>query len=60
MLFEYKDIFARGSIYKYKIHNVCSYSVYGKKTLIKLINVINGKFRTPKIIYLYRAIYRMN
>lgn len=56
-LFNTKDIFGTGSIYKSKIHNACSYRVSDKKALIKLIN---GKFRTPKIVYLHKAIDRIN
>lgn len=55
-----KDIFGTGSLYQVKIGNTCAYRIYEKKTLIKLINLINGKFRTPKIQYLHKAIDRVN
>jgi LAGLIDADG endonuclease len=46
--------------YKYISSNVCYYTICEKNTLIEVINLINGKFRTPKIWYLHKAIYRLN
>jgi hypothetical protein len=48
------------NIYLEKNNNSCKYCIADKKTLIEVINLINGKFRTPKIIYLHRAIDRIN
>jgi LAGLIDADG endonuclease len=55
-----KTIFNTGSLYKEKLNNTCKYRVSETKKLIELINLINGKFRTPKIKYLYRAIDHIN
>lgn len=40
--------------------NTCCYIIAEKHKLIKVINLINGKFRTPKIIALHKAIDFMN
>jgi len=55
-----KEIFGTGSFYEIKSTNACRYTISEKYTLIKLINLINGKFRTPKIEYLYKAIDYIN
>ena len=55
-----KEIFGTGSIYQEGSGNVCRYSISDKDTLINIIGLINGKFRTPKIIYLHRAIDHIN
>lgn len=55
-----KNIFGRGSLYKVKEKNTGIYRISDKNTLIKAINLINGKFRTPKIKYLHRAIEHIN
>jgi hypothetical protein len=55
-----KDVLGGGSFYKVKLNNVCRYRISDKNTLIKVINLINGKFRTPKIKYLHRAIDQIN
>ena len=49
-----------GSIRTLKSTNTCRYTISDKDILIKTINLINGKFRTPKIKYLYRAIDHIN
>jgi hypothetical protein len=36
------------------------YRISGLNTLIEVISLINGKFRTPKIKYLHKAIDRIN
>lgn len=60
-LFEHiKEVFGAGSICKYKLSNVCYYTICDKNTIIEIINLINGKFRTPKIWYLHKAIDRLN
>jgi LAGLIDADG endonuclease len=53
-----KSILDTGSLYQEK--NACKYSISEKNKLIEVINLVNGKFRTPKIKYLYRAIDRIN
>ena len=55
-----KGIFGTGSLYQEKSSNVCKYRISDKNTLIEIISLINGKFRTPKLIYLHRAIYHLN
>ena len=55
-----KNIFGTGSLYQEKSCNVCKYSISDKNTLIEVINLINGKFRTPKLHYLHKAIDRLN
>jgi hypothetical protein len=51
-----KSIIGAGGIYNPKIGNACSYKIAKTDKLIELINLINGKFRTPKIICLHKAI----
>jgi hypothetical protein len=55
-----KEIFGTGSFYEVKSTNACRYTISEKHTLIKLINLVNGKFRTPKIEYLYKVIDYIN
>jgi len=55
-----RDILGTGSLLKEKSSNACVYRISEKNTLITIINLINGKFRTPKIIYLHRAIDHIN
>lgn len=55
-----KEILGGGSICGVKFSKACRYRVSDKNTLIKVVNLINGKFRTPKIMYLHRAIDRIN
>jgi len=55
-----KLIFGTGGLYQEKLSNVCRYSISDKNTLIEVINLINGKFRTPKIKYLHKAIDYIN
>lgn len=55
-----KTIFNTGSLYKEKSNNTCKYRVSETRKLIELINLINGKFRTPKIKFLYKAIDHIN
>ena len=49
-----------GVIYEHTWDNVCKYTIYDKNQVIKIFNLINGKFRTPKINYLHKAIDRLN
>lgn len=55
-----KNKFGTGSLYQDNLRNVCKYSISDKNTLIEVINLINGKFRTPKILYLHKAIDHFN
>jgi hypothetical protein len=55
-----KDIIGTGSLFKVKGKNACIYRVSAKNSLIKIIDLINGKFRTPKIVYLHKAIDYIN
>jgi LAGLIDADG DNA endonuclease family protein len=55
-----KEIFGTGSFYEVKSTNVCRYTISEKYSLIELISLINGKFRTPKIEYLHKAIDYIN
>lgn len=54
------SIIGAGGIYIEKSTNSCRYSIAKADNLIKLICLINGKFRTPKIMSLYKAIDHMN
>lgn len=54
-----KDILNTGSINIEK-RGVCRYSITNADAVISLINMVNGKFRTPKIIALYKAIDNLN
>jgi len=58
--YKLKQIFNSGSLYQEKLNNVCKYRISETDTLIRMINLINGKFRTPKIKYIYRAIDHIN
>jgi hypothetical protein len=44
-----------GAIYIEK-RGVCIYSITNAEVVICIVNQINGKFRTPKILALYKAI----
>ena len=56
----WKKNFGTGSICKYRLSNVCYYTICDKNAIIERINLINGKFRTPKIWYLHKVIDRIN
>jgi len=61
VLYEHiKGILGTGGLFKEKSCNVYIYRISDKDTLIKVITLINGKFRTPKIVYLHRAIDYIN
>jgi hypothetical protein len=51
-----KEIFGTIAFYDIKSTNACIYTISEKYTLINIINLINGKFRTPNVEYLYKAI----
>lgn len=55
-----KDILNTGSIYLRKNTLAESYTISNINKIIEIINLINGKFRTPKIIFLYDAIDHIN
>jgi len=55
-----KSIFNTGSLYKETLNDACKYRISETAKLIEMINLINGKFRTPKIKYLHRAIDHIN
>jgi len=55
-----KQHFNTGCIYSEKNSNGSVYRVIETSKLIEIINLINGKFRTPKIKYLHRAIDQIN
>jgi hypothetical protein len=60
-LFKYmKEVLGAGSIYPEYRSNAYTYRISDKNTLIEVINMVNGKFRTPKIIRLHRAIDQVN
>jgi hypothetical protein len=48
-----------GVIYT-EANGVCRYSVTNADAVIKIIHLVNGKFRTPKIQALYKAIDNLN
>jgi len=55
-----KGVLNTGGINEVKLSNVCRYSINEKNKLIEIIKLINGKFRTPKIKFLHKAIDRIN
>lgn len=60
LFYKLKTFFNTGSLYKEKLNDTCKYRISETKKLIEIINLINGKFRTPKIKYLHRAIDHIN
>ena len=54
-----QKILNTGIIYSEK-RGVCRYSITNADAVIKTINLVNGKFRTPKILALYKAIDNLN
>jgi hypothetical protein len=60
-LFMYlKELFGAGSIYPSKYDSYSKYSIADSELLIEIINLINDKFRTPKLLLLHNAIDRVN
>jgi len=55
-----RTFFETGSLYEERLSNICKYRISDKDKLIQVVNLINGKFRTPKIKYLYKAIDHIN
>ena len=54
------SILKTGSIYVENNGQVCRYSITNADAVINIINLVNGKFRTPKVIALYKAIDILN
>ena len=54
-----QKILNTGTIYSEKT-GVCRYSITNADAVINTINLVNGKFRTPKILALYKAIDNLN
>jgi hypothetical protein len=54
-----QEILNTGVIYSEK-RGVCRYSITNADKVINVINLVNGKFRTPKILALYKAIDNLN
>jgi hypothetical protein len=54
-----KQTLGTGVIYREK-NGVCRYSITNADAVINVINLVNGKFRTPKIQALYKAIDNLN
>ena len=54
-----QKILNTGAIYSEK-RGVCRYSITNADAVINTINLVNGKFRTPKILALYKAIDNLN
>ena len=54
-----KSTLKSGVIY-YENNGVCRYSITNADAVINVVNLINGKFRTPKIQALYAAIDNLN
>src|SRR5581483_9434835 len=54
-----KIIIGSGNIYKEK-QNVCRYQITNVDAVIKVFNLVNGYFRSPKIEVLYKAIDNLN
>jgi hypothetical protein len=54
-----KEIIDSGYIYVEK-NGVCRYAITNPDSVIHIINLVNGKFRTPKIYALYKAIDNVN
>lgn len=60
-LFEHiKSVIGGGYIYQSKSDNGCRYRIVKLEILIKIIDLINGKFRTPKINSLHKVIDFIN
>ena len=55
-----QKILNTGVIYSEKRTEVCRYSITNAYEVIKIINLVNGKFRTPMILALYKAIDNLN
>lgn len=53
------QILQTGIIYTEK-RGICRYTISNADAVIKLVNLVNGKFRTPKITALNKAIDNLN
>lgn len=54
-----QQILKTGVIYEEK-NGVCRYSITNADAVINVINLVNGKFRTPKVQVLHNAIDNLN
>lgn len=54
-----QKILGTGAIYIEK-RGVCRYSITNAEAVMSIVKQINGKFRTPKILALYKAIDNLN
>lgn len=54
------DVFGCGTINEVKNSNYCVVNFYSKEGVLKIIHLINGKMRTPKIEALHRMIIMVN
>lgn len=54
-----QQVLNSGTIYEEK-RGVCRYSITNAEQVIMVINLVNGKFRTPKLIALHKAIDNLN
>lgn len=54
-----QEILNTGVIYK-ETSRICRYSITNWEGVVSVINLINGKFRTPKILALHKAIDNLN
>ena len=54
-----QQVLGSGVIYKEK-SGICRYSITNSDEVIRVINMVNGKFRTPKIQALYKAMDNLN
>lgn len=59
MYVKIKQLLNTGVIYEEKTE-VCRYSITNSDDVINIINLVNGKFRTPKVLALYKAIDNLN
>ncbi len=55
-----QQVFKTGSLCQERLSNVCKYRISDRDKLTEVINLINGKYRTPKIKHLCRAIDHLN
>jgi hypothetical protein len=60
LVLKIQNVLMTGNIYKRKGKNAYTYVISDIKGLIKIVNLINGKMRTPKIKQLYKLIDRIN
>ena len=59
-MYEKLQVILKTGIISIEKRGVCRYSITNADAVINLINMINGKFRTPKITALHRAVDNLN